>query len=191
MSDSRKHAPTHNLPALSAQRMPARSSVHLPASSGAWFGPRTRILKKDTNWVRTHTEFLDARAAQARSAQAVVDARIELARSLMRLDWLPEILEADYIRGKLDRAHEIEMARITHQTAEAQARVSLAAARLLLTSYEPPPPDDAAPPPSSASPGLTPTEVENVIRNSLPEITPETLRSLVLLLRGVADEKKG
>jgi hypothetical protein len=50
------------------------------------------------------------------------------------------------------------------------------------------------PPAPAAAPqpvGLTPADVENVVQNSLPEMSPETLQTLLLLLRGVIDEKKG
>jgi hypothetical protein len=156
----------------------------LPATGGAWIGFPATLLKKDANFVRTHADYLDARATQARSAQACVDARIELARSIARLDWLPEILEADYVRGKLDRAYSIELQRIAHQTSEAQARAGLAAARQLLASYEPQPAETPIPS------GLSTDEVEDIIA-SLPEASDELRRTISLLLKGRLKEKQG
>jgi hypothetical protein len=167
--------------------MPVRGAVHLPADGGAWFGTRTMVLRKNTTFVRTHGEYLDARAAQARSAQAYVDACHELARSIARLDWLPEILEADYLRGKLDRAHEIEMQRITHATTEAHARVALLEALQSAERFLPAAQPASAPP---SQPGLSPDEVEEIIA-SLPEASDELRRTISLLLKGRLKEKQG
>lgn len=166
--------------------MPVRGAVHLPADGGAWFGTRTMVLRKNATFVRTHADYLDARAAQARSAQAYVDACHELARSIARLDWLPEILEADYLRGKLERAHEIEMQRIAYATAEAHARVALLEALQAADRFLPA--QHASAPPSQ--PGLSPDEVEEIIA-SLPEASDELRRTISLLLKGRLKEKQG
>lgn len=190
MSDD-KPSPLSKLPAISPNRTPVRGAVHLPADGGAWFGTRTTVLKKNANFVREHAAYLDARAVQARSAQTYVDACHELARSIARLDWLPEVLEADYLRGKLERAHEIEMARIAHATAEAQARINLARADHYLASLR----DGPEPTPSSQAStqqpaALTPDEVEEIIA-SLPEASDELRRTISLLLKGRLKEKQG
>ena len=183
MSDNAKRGTAHALPTLSPQRMPARSSVHLPASGGAWLGTRTALLKKDAHFVRTHADFLDARTTQAKSAQACVDARIELARSIARLDWLPEILEVDYLCGKFDRAHEIEMRRIAHQTAEVNARINLVGSQQHLASLNPHPE-----PPPVAPTGLTPDDVDELLSN-FPDLTVETRHLVALALKGQLKEK--
>ena len=171
------------LPALAPNRAPVRSVVHLPVEDG-FFG--TRRARKRTDYVREFTALLDARAGQARSAAAYVDACHELARSMARLDWLPEVLEADYMRGKLQRAHEIEMDRIAHATTEAQARIGLWEAvraaegfnsALTLNNAQP-----------SSAKGLTTTEVE-MMAQRLPDMKPEMIDTLVMMLSGLLAEK--
>jgi hypothetical protein len=174
--------------------MPARGSVNLPADGGAWWGTPTTIQRKNAAFVRAHADYLDARTAQARSAQAYIDACHELARSIARLDWLPEILEADYLRGKLDRAHEIQMRRIAHETAEAHARINLMHALQHLASLErerlASPTQSIAPGAPLQPPGLSPDEVEEIIA-SLPEASDELRRTISLLLKGRLKEKQG
>jgi hypothetical protein len=188
MADQKR--PPFSLPAMRDTRMPARGSVHLPADSGAWWGSPTTILKKNAAFVRAHADYLDARTTQARSGQAYVDACHELARSIARLDWLPDVLEADYLRGKLDRAHEIQMLRIAHATAEAEARITLARTEHYLASLRHGPEAASSPhsPPQPA--GLTPDEVEEIIA-SLPEASDELRRTISLLLKGRLKEKQG
>ena len=163
-----------SLPAMRDTRMPARGSVHLPADSGAWWGSPTTILKKNAAFVRAHADYLEARTTQARSGQGYVDACHELARSIARLDWLPEILEADYLRGKLDRAHDIEMQRIAHATAQAEARINLARTEHYLASLR-----------RRASP---PMRSRRLSRRS--EASDELRRTISLLLKGRLREKQ-
>jgi hypothetical protein len=158
----------------------------LPAG-GSWWD--TRLLAKKARFVREHAAHLDARTVQARSAQAYVDACHELARSIARLDWLPEVLEADYQRGKLERAHEIEMARIAHATAQAHAQARLLEALHTAQRFLPEPSSGA---PASAQPtstkGLSMAEVEMVAQR-LPEMKRETIETLLMMLSGLIAEK--
>jgi hypothetical protein len=178
-----------NLPALPDQRAPVRGSIHLPAEPSGFFA--TNRLRKQAAFVREHTQWLEARTAQVRSGQAYVEACHELARSIARLDWLPEVLEADYLRGKLERVHEIEMGRIAHATAEAQARINLMRLEHYLASLRGGP--EAPPslqPPQHQPGGLTPDEVEEIIA-SLPEASDDLRRTISLLLKGRLKEKQG
>lgn len=179
---------SRNLPALADHRAPVRGSIHLPAEPDGFFA--TQRLRKQAAFVREHAQWLEARTTQVRSAQAYVDACHELARSIARVDWLPEVLEADYVRGKLDRAHEIVMQRIAHATAEAQARVNLVRAEHYLASLREGEPVPSLQPSQQQSAGLTPDEVEEIIA-SLPEASDELRRTISLLLKGRLREKQG
>jgi hypothetical protein len=181
---------SRNLPIPASRRLPAQGSVQLPADGGAWWGTPTTIQKKNAQFVRAHADYLDARATQARSAQAYIDGCYELARSIARLDWLPEVLEDDYLRGKLDRAHAIEMARIGHATAEAQARLQLLEALEREQRFQAPPQQQPTAFAPMQSPGLSPDEVEEIIA-SLPEASEEMRRTISLLLKGRLKEKQG
>lgn len=175
-----------NLPALSASRVPTRGSVHLPTDGGVLSRIR---FKSGARFVRQHADYLDARTTQARSAQAYINACHELARSIARLDWLPEVLESDYLRGKRNRAHEIEMDRMAHATAEAHARAGLLEALQTAERFRPAPQSDTgAQVAPAALKGLTTAEVEMVAQR-LPEMKRETIETLLMMLSGLLAEK--
>jgi hypothetical protein len=50
----------------------------LPSSSGAWFGSRTHVAKKDADFVEAHTRLLKARGEQCDALDTLVKKRIAL-----------------------------------------------------------------------------------------------------------------
>lgn len=164
----------------------------LPSSSGASWGSRNRILLKDTAYVRHHADFLNGRIAQAHAMGALVEARIALSLSLSKLGALPEIIAAEYLKGRRERAREVLITDLRCQEAELRAKAAVASAHKLLESINPPPqsPEQlpATPPPPQPS-GLTPDEIDELVAGGLPEIDEETRRTLSLLLRGRLQEK--
>jgi hypothetical protein len=48
----------------------------LPSTSGAWFGSRTYVAKKDAEFVEAHTRLLKARADQCEALDTLVEKRI-------------------------------------------------------------------------------------------------------------------
>ena len=57
----------------------------LPSSSGAWFGSRTYITKKDAEFVEAHARLLKARADQCEALGTLLDKRTELAAKIADL----------------------------------------------------------------------------------------------------------
>jgi len=77
--------PDTDLPATS--RPSALGSLpDLPSSSGAWFGTRTSIMRKDADFIREHQRYLDARVKQIKSAHELVDERISIAAKIADMD---------------------------------------------------------------------------------------------------------
>jgi hypothetical protein len=191
MSEERKRLPPptpHHLPAASPATTPSVALPSLPTSSGKVWGSRTSLMEADTRFVRAHSQYLEARTEQTNQMKLLVDARIGLALKISELAILPELAQHEYERGRCDRAHDVAMQRLTHETAEVNARINLLRAQQHLASLEPQP--EPAPQPAFTPGGLTPDEVEEIIA-SLPEASDELRRTISLLLKGRLKEKQG
>ena len=169
--------------------VPVRDRAHLPvpqlpSSSGAGWGTRWRILRHDTAYVKQHADYLNARVAQGNAMRQLVDTRIDVAVSMSKLASIGEITATEYLKGRRQRASELRLLHVQCETAEVNAELALVAARRELASIAPPP--DVA----SAAAGLSPAEVEELLR-VIPEINPETARTLSHLLAGRLKERTG
>jgi hypothetical protein len=184
------------------QLLPPPSGRHLPATvlskpslpslptGNAWLGPAYRVYDRNRRTVEASANYLRARADQAQACVDLVRAREELAIAISRLAALPERCVHEYEKGRLDRLNELRLLRLQHELDETNARIALVAAQTQLASYTPQPPDAPPPPPSAAPVGLSPSEVEELVRASLPEVSADTLRTLGLLLSGRLAEKR-
>jgi hypothetical protein len=86
---------------------------------------------------------------------------------------------------------------LEHERDELDAQAALVRAKQRLADLQPTPPEPtpepvSEPPPVPEPPpaGLTPHEVEDVLA-ALPEISPETLKTISLMLAGLQKEKRG
>jgi hypothetical protein len=57
----------------------------LPSTSGAWFGSRTYVARKDAEFVEAHTRLLNARGEQCDALTALVEKRIALGAKIADL----------------------------------------------------------------------------------------------------------
>jgi hypothetical protein len=163
----------------------------LPSSSGSLSLSRTTVARKDTEFVRQHAARIEAQIAQSDAMTALVESRARLALAMARLSVLPEIAEHEYRIGRREREHEHRLLEIKCLTAEAEAQVILAKARSRLTQFEPPamPPRPEAEPSQPPQPAaLSADEIEELLQ-ALPEIAPETLHTISLLVKGRLKEK--
>lgn len=167
---------------------PAPSAPPLPSSSGAWLGTRTTILGKDAAFVRAHADFLRARCEQSDAMQQLIQSRLGVAKTMAKLAALGEIVEHEYRLGRRERDHELRLLDIKHETDATNLQILLAEAQSRLDAYAPhgsPPPRD-----TPQDTGLAPDEIEEILQ-ALPEISPETLHTLSLMLKGRLKEKSG
>ena len=163
---------------------PRPSLPTLLRSSGAWFGTRTRILRKDTEYVEQSTKNLTALAAQSAAMRSLIDNRVALARSMTDVAAIGEICAAHYLQGRRTRASQLLLLDIKCQTDETDARTLLAEAQKRLAAFDPP----STPAPARADGGLTPAQVDEIIA-TLPEVSEETRETLLQLLKGRLEEK--
>lgn len=178
---------------------PTPSMPALPCSSGAWLGSRKRIITKDREFIEAHTEYLKARTTQSNAMTELIESRVTAALTMAKLSALPEIAQHEYDRGRALRqseaiqwTHAARVASLEHERAEINAQVDLLRAKQRLADLEPKPPapPEPAPAPPPAPPGLSPSDVEDVL-SALPEIAPETLKTISRLLVGLLKEKGG
>jgi hypothetical protein len=184
-------APTRPyVPAPSLARVPRAYDPALPSSSGAVWGTTTRILRKDAEFIRQHADVLAAKTTQAQNFKALVTERIAVALKLAELATLPELIEHEWQKGVRDREHVLTMQQIAHQTLETQAMVGLADAQRQLAQYHPAPepPTPAAAPAAAAPRGLTPADIKAAAQR-LPELQPESIETLCIILSGLLAEK--
>jgi hypothetical protein len=151
-------------------------------------------MKKDCRFVQAHTEFLQARTAQAASMAEVVEARVNLATVIAKLQTVDEIIAHEYQRGRADRQseqaqwiHARRMTELQHEREALDAQAALMRAQQRLAELQPKPPEPAPPPPPPPPVGLSPSDVEKVAHN-MPELKPETVQSLVWALKGLLAE---
>jgi hypothetical protein len=199
MGDDRKRlAPStsRHLPVTSPATTPSGGLPSLPVSSGKVWGSRTAIMEADARFVRAHGDYLQARTEQTQQMKMLVDARIGLALKIAELGVLPELAKHEYEKGRRDRAHDVAMQELTHQTTEVNARINLVRAQESLGDHmaalEPTPAEPIPPPSPVAARGLTAAQAVaavNEIAMHLPEMTPEAREHLVLLLSGYFSEK--
>jgi len=198
MSDDRKKQDV--IPPSSTSRLPATTPPRptlpsLPTSSGAstFWNPPTEVARRDTEFIQRHADKLRAMTDQAAAFRQLVEERDALGMAIARTRSIDERCAHAYERERLARFNELRVLQLEHQLAEVNAKIALAQAERLYAQYRPEPPaapPTQAPPPPAVPVGLSPTEIEELVRTSLPEVSPETLRTLSLLLQGRLAEKK-
>ena len=164
---------------------PRPSLPSLPRSSGAWFGTRNRILRKDTEYVEQSTRNLNALASQTDAMRSLMVSRVALARAMTEIAAIGEICAGHFLKGRRQRANELLVHDLKCQTEEAVARTQLTGARQKLAELNP----EAARPDHPPRGGLTPAEVDELVRD-IPEISPDARRTLSLLINGRLSEKQ-
>lgn len=189
MADKKQVVIPPSSPRMPVTRSPQATLPSLPSSSGKWLGSPSRLLEADLRYVEIHAAFLRARGDQATAMRELLSAREQLALAVARLQSLSLICEHEFIKGKMERASELALLALKQETAEVQARAELVAARHLLAAYEPQPPEPPPAPPSPAPAGLDPREVEAVLQR-FPDIKPESIEPIIMVLRGILAEKK-
>lgn len=172
MTDKQKPAPLRPAPTIAVP--------DLPSSSGTWLGSRTHILEKDAHFVRAHADFLDARMTQANSLFELIAARMRLFRLMAELAALPEACR------RLEE-HKLRMLTLKNEADATEAAIVLAEARSRLAQVMGGQ-KQAAPAANDGFLGLE--EIEELLQ-TLPEIAPETLQTLSLMLKGRMKEKRG
>jgi hypothetical protein len=132
---------------------------------------------------------LHARAEQSHAMRELIDSRIGLAKTMAKLSALGEIVEHEFRLGCRERNHELRLATINQETETLTAQIALAEVQAKLASLAP----HGTPPVATATPGsngLTPDEIEELLQ-ALPEISPDTMHTLSLMLKGRLKEKSG
>lgn len=179
---------------------PGASLPSLPSSSGKVWGSATTVMRADAAYVQHHTEFLQARVAQSSAMKDLVESRVALATVIAKLQTIDEIIAYEYRRGRADRqsevaewAHTARLATLRHEHDELDAIATLIRSRQRIAELDPkqPPIPERSPPMPESPPtaGLSPADVESVAQN-MPELQPDTIRTLVLALNGLLAEKK-
>lgn len=172
MTDKQKPAPVRAAPTIDVP--------DLPSSSGAWFGARTQILEKDARFIRAHSDVLDAQASRTNTLFELMAARMRLFRLMAELAALPEACR------RLEE-HRLRMLALKNEAEATEAAIVLAEARSRLSQVMGGQ-KQAAPAANDGFLGLE--EIEELLQ-TLPEIAPETLQTLSLMLKGRMKEKRG
>jgi len=158
----------------------------LPASSGATWGGRTSIVRKDTEYVQQHAAYLQARAAQSDAMRDLVQSRLTLAVSLSKLNTLPEVCATEYLKGRRERARDLRITQLRCEEQELVARAAVLAARQQLEALGALPDADSE---TAQHGALTPGEVDELL-SSMPDISEDTRKTLALLFNARLREKK-
>jgi hypothetical protein len=190
MSDDRKKQDV--IPPTSTSRLPATTPPRptlpsLPTSSGIstfWNTP-TEVARRDTEFIQRHAEKLRAMADQAAAFRQLVEERDALGLAIARTRSIDERCAHAYERERLARFNELRVLQLEHQLAEVNAKIALAQAEQLYAQYRPQAPQ---PPPTPAPTGLTPADVQKAMQ-MVPELSPATVETLVLMLSGLMAEK--
>jgi hypothetical protein len=193
------------------QLTPARSSLPvrvtprptiptLQSSSGAFPWTRTYVARKDAEFLETDTRRILAQKAQTEAFTGLVESRMTAALVMAKIQALPELAHHQYDRGRSERQaekskwqHAARVVALEHEREQTNALADLVRAQQRLAELQPaPPPPPApappAPPPAAPMKGLTTAEVQ-MIAQRLPELKPETVETLCMMLSGLLAEK--
>jgi hypothetical protein len=189
--DDGKRYPVPPKPAHLPATRPA-SVPTLPSSAGGIAFSRRQRQEMDARFSRALSDNLRARTEATKAAADYSDARFDLAVRLSRWNTLDAVIAHEERKGFLSRSSELTVLALELETREINARISRDAAMLALSAYQPqpqqPPMPTAAPQPT-APVGITPEEVEHVLQN-FPDMKPEFITPIVMMLRAVLAEKK-
>ena len=174
-------------PRLPAARAPRPSLPSMPTGGGFAFTEMGQ-LRKDAQYLGLYGAKLRALGDNAVAMRELVEKRDALALAIANLHSLPERCAHQYEMGRLSRHNELELARLNYEHDQLQAKIRNAAAQMQLLQYLPIP-ERSEPPAPPAPTGLTPDDVRKALQ-MMPEVKPEAIETLVLLLSGVMAEKK-
>jgi len=175
-------------PRFPAATEPPRPSLPSLPAGNARFGTQVSVYQRNTRAVAASADYMRARADQAAACMELVLKREELALAIARLAWLPERCAHEYEKGRLSRLSELRILKLQHERDEIDAQIAVAAAKLQLAQYQPQPETPSAPPPAPAPMGLTPADVQKAAQ-MMPELKPESIETLLLMLGGLLAEK--
>lgn len=162
------------------ERRPATISLpDMPDRSGAWLGTREYILRRDAEFVRAHADYLVARGEQADAMHGLISARMRLGRLMAEMAALPEAC-------RRIEEHKLRMLVLRNEAEATEAAIILAEARSRLSQSMKG--AQASVPTGDGS--LSIDEIEELLQ-ALPEISPETMQTLSLMLKGRMKEKRG
>ena len=167
---------------------PTPSLPSLPSTSGEFSFTPTRALAKDTAYSIQHAAKLRAMADQAAAFRELVEKRDALALAISDLHSLPDRCAHRFEMGRLSRHHERHLLVLQHEQEIIDAKVRNASAQVQLAQYLPMPEPPRALAPQPAPAGLTPADVQKAAQ-MMPELKPESIATLVLMLGGLLAEK--
>ena len=177
-----------------SSRLPAtapRPTPSLPSlfAGTATFGTVVGVYERNTRQVAASANYMRARADQAAACTELIQKREELAVAISRLSWLDLRCEHEFEKGKLSMHNELQCMKLEHELSQTNLQIQVAQARFSLAQYQPQPEAPPPPPPPPTPDGLTPTEVEAVLQR-FPDVKPELIEPIVMILRGMMAEKK-
>ncbi len=180
------------IPPSSSARLPAVSPPRpslpaMPSGGGFAFTP-TGQLRKDAQYLTLYSTKLRALADNAAAMRELVEKRDALAMAIANLESLPDRCAHQFEMGRLSRHNERELALLNYEHDQLQAKIRNAAAQMQLAQYLPIPEAPPAPSAPPAPTGLTPADVQKAAQ-MMPELKPETIETLVLMLGGLLAEK--
>ena len=199
MSDDDRRALVRSGGNPPARITPRPSIPSLPSSSGAFPWTPKYLARKDAEFLETDTRRILAQKAQSEAFTGLLESRIAAALVMAKIQSLPEIAQHQYDRGRAERQgeknrwqHHARVAALGYERDETDALANLVRAQQRLADLQPappPPPEPPPAPPPSAPAGLSPDDVEDAL-SSLPEITPDTLKTISRILVGMLKEKR-
>lgn len=197
MADDRDDERNLPVPYNHHQRAQRQSSVpagyrgvavpSLPTSSGAWLGSRTRIARKDAEYVRQHEALIRSDGSRTDALRELIDKRIELGKALTRWADRDHIFQTEFMRGRADREFSLRLQSLTHETELEWQRAKLAEAQRHHLSFYPDPPSASAPalpaPPPTQPSGPSEAEIREEAERRVaalhPDVSPDQQRALV------------
>jgi hypothetical protein len=182
------------IPPPSGTRLPAapppRPSIPSMPTGGGVALTQMGQLRKDGQYLTLYSAKLRALADNAVAMRELVEKRDALAMAIANLHSLPERCAHQYEMGRLSRHNELELARLNAEHDQLQAKIRNAAAQMQLAQYLPIAVRDEPPPsaPARAPAGLTPADVRSALQQ-YPDIKPEAIEPLIMMLTGILAEK--
>lgn len=177
MSGKATPTPQRPAPKISIPDLPCNGSY-----SGFFdiFKTPEEIAHRDADYCEAHARFLRARGAQTDALHDLITARTRVARVMVELAALPEVC-------RREQEHKLRMLTLKNEAEATEAAIILAEARNRFAQAAAGKPQVTAPATDSS---LSLDEVEELLQ-TLPEIAPETLQTLSLMLKGRMKEKRG
>lgn len=170
---------------------PPRPSLPSMPTGGGIALTQTGQLRKDAQYLTLYGAKLRALADNAVAMRELVEKRDALAMAIANLHSLHERCQHQYEMGRLSRHNELELARLNAEHDQLQAKIRNAAAQMQLAQYLPVPTREEqvpAPQPARAPTGLTPADVRAALQQ-YPDIKPEAIEPLIMMLTGILAEK--